>query len=233
MHVLSRRFDGVQIRRFRSIAPLAALVAIALSAIVLAAQAGLAFCDQRVALPMAAMSPMDDMGAMPSVTIGAHAVMICPVVLVLIVASVLIAAAAIVVIGADRDRAATHRSVARMLVRLPVAPVAGLLVAGAALAVGAMIAVDGNGMPNAITCAELAALVVACALGATALAQWSGAAMLAFGKRLIIALLLAIAQCANARPPRVSRRFAPRTARETIRLLAAGCGLRAPPLFVR
>jgi hypothetical protein len=242
---LARLFDGLSLRRARIAAPLAALIAIALSAIVLAAQTGLALCGNRIALP-APMDSMHGMGdvpmagmpgmsaaGMPGVAIGHHLIMICPVIFVMIVASTLIAAVAIVIVARDSDRAATLKCLARSLARLPVLPTAASLVASAAVAVALMIAVDGNGVPSSNACAAMAAILLISAVASAALAHVLGTITLAFSRRLIGAMLRMIAQRSAGRPPQMSRRSPFRTAGQTLRLFAAGCGLRAPPSFVR
>ncbi len=242
---LSRLFDGVSLTRARFVAPLVALVAIALSAIVLAAQTGVALCGNRIVLsgPMDSMdgmgdSPMAEMpgmsaAAMPSVALGHHPIMICPVIFVMIVASTLIAAFAIVVVARDSDRAATMKSLARSLARLSFIHTAASLLASAAVAVALGIAVDGNGVPSGNACAMMAAILLISAGASAALAHLLGTIMLAFSRRLIGAMLRMIAQRSAGRSPHMSRRLPLRWAGESLRLFAAGCGLRAPPSFVR
>ena len=221
-------------RTARILAPLVALLAFALLAIVLAAQAGLAFCSDRVALAMPPMGAMPGMGAaaMPGMASG-QPLMICPVVLVLIVASALLAAAAIVAVCADAERALTGRVIARLIVRLPVGRVLLAVGGGAALAVTAMLAVDGAGVPSLSTCALLFVLVLGATLISVVAALLGARIALALGGRLLIALVAAIADRREQRQPSGLRWAPPRLACGPLRLLSSGLGLRAPPRFVR
>jgi hypothetical protein len=221
-------------RNARILAPLVALLALALLAIVLAAQAGLAFCNDRVALAVPNLDGMAGMGAasMPGMASG-HTLMICPVVLVLIVASALLAAAAIVAVCADSERALTRRVLARLIVRLPVARVLLVVAGAAALAVAAMLAVDGAGVPSASTCALLAALLLGGALVSVIAALFGARVALALGGRLLLALVAAIAGRREQRHPSGLRWAPSRPACGALRLLSTGLGLRAPPSLVR
>jgi hypothetical protein len=221
-------------RSARILAPLVALLALALLALVLAAQAGLAFCGNRVAVPLPQMNDMPGMSmvSMPGMTSG-HALMICPVVLVLIVASGLLAAAAIVAVCADGERALTRRILVRLIARLPVAPVLLVVGGGAALAVAAMIAVDGAGVPSLATCSLLVALLLGGALVSVVAAMLGAQIVLALGQRLLIALIGPIAARREQRRAGGLCSAPPAHARGSLRLLSTGLGLRAPPSFVR
>jgi hypothetical protein len=221
-------------RNVRLLAPLCALLSFAVLAIVLTAQTGLAFCGNRVALP----GPMaDDMPGMAMVALPNaapdHQLMICPVVLVLIVASAVLAVAALVVLWLDPDRAFTRSSMAHGLARLPLLrSVAALVVFGAG-AVSAMIAVDGAGPPAPATCAILLLLTIAGALAAVGASTLCARVVLALGRRLLIAIASAIAD-RRVREKLFLRRSLVRNAAGTAsRLFAARRGLRAPPSFVR
>jgi hypothetical protein len=216
--------------------PLTALLVSTLSALVLAAQSGLAFCNDRLAVPLPAgrMPGMDmsSMPAMPGMGSG-PALTICPVVLVLIVASAVLAAVAIVVLWRDPHRTLAQRGIVRALASLPPARSAGVLtlLGGAALAL--MRAVDGAGAPGPAVCALLAALLAGCSLAAVLFSIAAGKLVLAFGHRFIVAIAGAIAS-ASAPVARFARRAVPAVC--GIRagaLLAAGRGLRAPPPVLR
>ena len=213
------------IRNARILAPLVALLAFALLAIVLAAQAGLAFCTERVAVSL----PMD---AMPGMAPG-HALMICPVVLVLIVACIALATAAIVAGWSDADRGTTQRILARLIARLPVGRALLVVGGGSALAIAAMLAVDGAGLPSVATCGLLFALLFGGTLISVIAAVLGARVVLALGVRLLIALVAAIADRCAARRPAGWRWAPPRAGSSPLSLLSTGLGLRAPPSFVR
>jgi hypothetical protein len=221
-------------RNARILAPLVALLAFALLAIVLAAQAGLAFCSDRVAIGVPQMGTMPGMSAaaMPGMGSG-QPLMICPVVLVLIVASTLLAAAAIAALCADAERALTGRVIARLIAGLPVGRVLLVVGAGAALAVAAMLAVDGAGVPSTPTCALLFVLLLGATLISVVAALLGARVALALGGRLFVALIAAIADRREPRQPSGLRWAPPRLACGPLRLLSNGLGLRAPPSFVR
>ena len=217
--------------------PLVALLAATVSAIVLAAQAGLSFCGNRVAVPM----PADAMASMPGMNMtggaqiqaGSHAMMICPVVLVLIVASALLALGAIALLWRDPNRRLARHTIVNELARLPLGRTAGgLLLAGSA-AVALMLALDGAGPPALPACALLAALLVACSLSAALLSIFAGRVALAFGRRLMLAIVAAISAVTDAAEPCIPRLVPVVAGGHAVPLLAAGRGLRAPPLFVR
>jgi hypothetical protein len=173
--------------------------------------------------------PMDAMPGMPM----DHQLMICPVVLVLIAASAVLALTAIVLVRADADGALTCRTLARGFVRLPVARVVAVLSAFAVVAVAAMVAVDGAGVPSAPACALLAALLLGGAFVSVVAAVMCAHVALAFGQRVLVGLIAAILARPADPKPFAMRRSAWRVARMAHVLLAAGCGLRAPPSFVR
>lgn len=213
----------------------AALLSSAALAIVLAAQTSLT-CTDKVALPM----PGDMMGAMPGMDMsgmqapaGQAALMICPVVLALIVASAAFALAAVVMLCCDPHRALTQRTIVLALCRLsPLRTLSVLALAGGG-AVGAMLWLEHAGLPALPACAMLAAVLCACSLLATFAAIAAGRIALAFGRRLILAIVCAIARSNAAAAPRVRYLAALVPDGHAVPLLAAGRGLRAPPAFVR
>jgi hypothetical protein len=215
-------------RRAPIAVPLTALLASTVSAIALAAQSGLAFCDNRVAMPS---MPGMDMSTMPGMT-GGQGVMICPVVLVLILSSALLAAGAIAVLWRDPHRALARREIVRALASLPPLRSAGavMLLGGGALAT--MRAVDGTGGAGPAACATLALLLAGCSLAAVLFSIVAGNVLLAFGRRLVLAIAAAIASAGDA-PPRVQRLVPAVAGPRAGALLAAGRGLRAPPSTVR
>jgi hypothetical protein len=225
----------VHVRNARLLAPLVALVALAILAIVLAAQAGLSFCSHRIAI-----AAPGDMAGMPGMAMGSmpgmprdHQLMICPVVLTLIVASAILAAAATIVLCRGAESAFTRRAIARVLVRLPVVPAVLVLALFSAIAVGAMIALDGAGVPDALTCLLMAALMLGGASVAVAVAVLSARVVLALGRQLFVAIVAAIGDRAPAANAFALRWTAPPIAGPSTCLVGAGRGLRAPPSFVR
>lgn len=200
----------------RTAVPFVALLAATLLGIVVAAQAGLSFCNNRIAVSLLG----DDL-------------LICPCVLTLIVVTALLAGVAIVVLWSDPHRALARRAIVRTLARLPLGRTAcGLTLAGAGVQ-AAMLAIDRSGAPSPAACALLGALLVAASLGAALLAIFAARVTLDFGRRLILAIVRAFRVATRAAAPR-ARRFAPALAAgRGVPLLAAGRGLRAPPSFVR
>jgi hypothetical protein len=173
-----------------------------------------------------------DMSAMPG-PVAAHAMLICPVVLVLIVTSALLTAGAAILLWRDPHRALTQRSLLQTLARLPLArTIAGVAIAGGC-AIVAMLWLERSAPPALPACAMLAALLVVCALGLTLLTVVAGRIALALGRRLILAIVAAVADAAAAASPRVTRFVPVLAGGHAAALLAAGRGLRAPPIFVR
>jgi hypothetical protein len=208
--------------------PLVALLAAAISTIALAAHAGLAFCDNRVVVPMP-----DTMASMPGMDMGSPgALMICPVVLVLIVASTLLAVAAIAVVWRDPHRGLARRTIVRALAALPLGRTAGVLMLGGGAAVALMLLLDGSGPPALTACPLLAALLAGCSLLAATFSIVIGRITLAFGRRLLLAVVAAISAATAPAPPCARRRFSLVAGGRALPLLAAGRGLRAPPSFV-
>lgn len=202
----------------------------------LAAQTSLT-CTDKIALPMAPgampMMPGMDMPGMDMSSPGQSALMICPIVLALIIASALLTLAAIVMLWRDPHRAVTRRTIAGALAHLPPARTAAVLLIGGATAVVAMLGLEHSTPPALPVCAMLVALLVLCALAATALGIAGGRIALALGRRIIVALVAVVARAADAGPLHVQR-LPPRVDfGYAIPVLATGRGLRAPPSFVR
>jgi hypothetical protein len=224
----------VSLTRPRTTIPLVALLTLAVLAMLLAAQTSLA-CTDKIALPIAAgampMMPGMDMSSMQSP--GGSGMMICPIVLALIVASALLTLAAIGLLWRDPHRALTRRTLAGALAHLPPARTAAILLCGGAISVVAMMGLEHSTPPALPVCAMLVALLVACALTATVVGIVAGRIALALGQRLIVALVAVVAYAADAGPLHVQR-LPPRVDfGYAVPVLAAGRGLRAPPLFVR
>jgi hypothetical protein len=221
------------IRLSTTLAPLTALLAAAVLAMVLAAQAGLAFCNNRVAVAMpanmmASMPGIDMTGGMQA-DMGGHVLMICPVVLVLIVTSALLAAAAIVLLWRDPHRGLTRRTILHVLAHLPPIRTAATLVIFGGAAVLTMRALDGSGPPALPACVLLTALLVGCSLTATLFSIIAGRVAIALGFRLILAVVAALARVPDVAAP-CAQRLAPLSVNlNFICLLASGQGLRAPP----
>jgi hypothetical protein len=218
--------------RLSSIAlPIFSLVAATISAIVLVAHAGLQFCGARVAVPlpggtMDAMPGMDMPVASPSV------LMICPVALALIAASALFALATIVLFWRDPHRRLTGRALVRALAELPAGRAVAVLTVAAGGGVALMFALDGSGAPGFAACALIAFLLVACSAIAAVLSIVAGRVMLAFGQRLLLAIVAAISARRGDGAPKAQRRVLIVAVAHGGAILAAGRGLRAPPLSV-
>jgi hypothetical protein len=231
MSIFRRRAPS-SLRSGRLLAPLVTLAAFALLAIVLAAQAGLAFCTNRVAISTPSMADMPGMPTGPMPTMH-HALLVCPVVLVLIIASGVLAAAAIFALWTDPHRGLTQRTLARALSEVRVLPTASFVGISSGFAVAAMIMVNGAGVPSVPTCAFLLGLLVAGALLAVVVSVVFARVVLALGARLLVAIISAIGRRTASAGP-VDQRFSPRRIpTAALDLLAARCGLRAPPILVR
>ena len=203
-------------------------------ALVLAAQTSLA-CTDKIALPMPGegMPAMPGMDAAMPVMGGAGTMTICPIVLGLIVASALLTAGAVAMLCSDPHRALTQRAILRSLAQLPPARTAAIVTLAGASAVGGMLWLERSGTPAPPVCAMLAALLFACALALTFGAIVAGRIAIAFGRRLLLAIVAVIAR-ACAAVALCAQRFAFAVIDgHAVPLLAAGRGLRAPPLFVR
>jgi hypothetical protein len=95
-----------------------------------------------------------------------------------------------------------------------------------------MVLADGMGPSGAASCATVLGMLVVCSLSAACCAIVAGRVALEFSRRLILAIVAAVACIAPAGARRATRyAFTIVTARE-IALLAHGRGLRAPPSFV-
>ncbi len=208
---------------------LVALLTSAMSAMVLAAQTSLA-CTDKVALPV----PSDAMSMMPGMDMsGPGQVMVCPVVLVLIVASAVLGAVAVAMLRCDPHRGLTQRRILATLARLPLVRTVAIVALTGTSGVGAMLWLERSGPPALPLCAMLAALLFGCALALTLCAIAAGRIAIAFGRRLILAIAAAIGRAGDALAPRLVSLVPAVAAATAVPLLAAGRGLRAPPVFVR
>jgi len=213
---------------------LSALLGATVLGIVVAVQTTLA-CTDKMALPM----PGGVMAAMPGMDMGvtmrgpmSHAIMVCPVVLALIVASVLLSAAALAMWWRDPHRGVSQRAIVRALVQLPPARTAGALALAGGGAVATMLWLERSGPPAVPVCAMLLSLLLVCSLSATLFGIIAARVALALGRRLILAVVTAFAAAGAAAP--CPQRLGPVVAGgHAVPLLAAGRGLRAPPSFVR
>jgi hypothetical protein len=219
--------------RRRTVVPLFALLSSAVLAMVLAAQTSLA-CTDKVAIPVpGAMPPMPGMelAAVPG-PVG-QALMICPIVLALSVASALSILAAAVLLWRDPHRAVTQRSIWLALASLPPSRTAVAVALAGSAAVAAMLWLDRSGPPALPICALLVAVLVLCSLSATVACIAFGRIAMALGRRVMLAIVAAIARTSVSTAARRFE-FADRIACSAcVCLLAAGRGLRAPPSFVR
>jgi hypothetical protein len=210
--------------------PLFALLSSAVLAMVLAAQTSLA-CTDKVAIPVPAAMPGMDMSAAPG-ALG-QALMICPLVLALSAVSALLILGAVALLWRDPHRALTQRSIWLALARLPPSRTAVTVALAGGIAVAAMLWLDRSGPPALPICALLVAVLVLCSLTATAACIAFGRIAVALGRRVMLAIVAAIART-SASPAARCFEFADRIACSAgVCLLAAGRGLRAPPSFVR
>jgi hypothetical protein len=210
------------------------MLSLAVLAMVFAAQTSLS-CTDKLAIPVpAAMPSMPgmDMTAMQG-PLGHQAMMICPVVLGLIATSALLIAAAALIWWRDPHRALLQRSILAALAGLPALQTAGAIALMGAGAVVAMLRLERSAPPALPVCAMLVALLVACALVATVLAIACGRIAIAFSRRLVLAIVAAVARAGQAAAAHRGEIVSPLTSAYCASLLAAGRGLRAPPSFVR
>ncbi len=212
----------------RTAVPLTALLTSTVLAIVVAVQTGLA-CTDKMTLAM----PDGVMAAMPGMDAGPRAVLVCPVVLVLIVASALLTASAIAMLWNDPQRALAQRAVVRALAQLPPARTVGALVLAGGSAVTAMLWLERSGPPALSVCVLLLALLLVCSFSATLFAIVAARIALVFGRRLVLAIVMAVAAAAGALAPSGQRHIPALAGGHAVPLLSAGRGLRAPPSLVR
>jgi len=133
--------------------------------------------------------------------------MICPVALALIAASALFALATIVLFWRDPHRRLTGRALVRALAELPAGRAVAVLTVAAGGGVALMFALDGSGAPGFAACALIAFLLVACSAIAAVLSIVAGRVMLAFGQRLLLAIVAAISAAAVTARRRRSAAF--------------------------
>jgi hypothetical protein len=213
--------------------PLFALLSSAVLAMVLAAQTSLA-CTDKVAIPVPAAMP-----SMPGMEMAGlpgpvdQALMICPLVLVLSALSASLILAAAVLLWRDPHRAVTQRAIWLALASLPPSRTAVAVALAGGGAVAAMLWLDRSGPPALPICALLVAVLVLCSLSATVVCIAFGRIAMTLGRRLMHAIVAAIART-SVSPAARCFEFADRIASSAcVCLLAAGRGLRAPPSFVR
>jgi hypothetical protein len=219
----------------RTAVPLCALLASTALATLLIVQTTLA-CTDKVALPVPgnamAMMPGMDMSSMDAPPSG-QMLMVCPVVLALIVLSLLLTAAAIALIWRDPHRSLALRAVVCSLAGLPPLRTAGAVALASATAVAAMVRLDGMAPTTVPACATVLGLLLTCSLSAALFAIVAGRIALEFSRRLILAIVAAVARMAPAAAPRARRWAFAVTSSRDIALLSRGRGLRAPPSFVQ
>lgn len=219
----------------RTAVPLCALLTSTALATLLIVQTTLA-CTDKVALPVPgtamAMMPGMDMSSMGDSPAG-QMMMVCPVVVALIALSLFLTAAATALIWRDPHRSLALRAIVRSLAGLPPLHTAGAVALASASAVGVMVRLDGMGPSGLPAWATVLGLVVVCSLSAALFAIIAGRVALEFSRRLMLAIVAAVARVVPAAAPHARRyAFAVSCSRD-IALLARGRGLRAPPSFVR
>jgi hypothetical protein len=119
------------------------------------------------------------------------------------------------------------------LAQLPFGHTVAVVAVTGGSAVAAMLWLERSGPPALPNFVLALVLLAACSLSATLCAIVAGRIVLAFGRRLILALAAAIAAAADVTAPRRQRLVPVVAAGRRFPLLAAGRGLRAPPAFVR
>jgi hypothetical protein len=178
-----------------------------------------------------AMMPGMDMSSMSDPS-GGPMLMVCPVVLALLALSLLLTTGAAALLWCDPHRSLALRAVVRSLAGLPPLRTAGAVALASASAVAAMIRLDGMGPSGPAACATVLGLLAVCSLCAAVLAIAAGRIALELSRRLIVAIVAAVACAAPAVAPRARRSAFALTIARDVALLARGRGLRAPPSFV-
>ena len=217
------------------VAPLAALLATAVVAIAMAATSGLALCRHQVALSMPMAMPVDmPMPDMPAAAPGI--VDLCPVVMGLLVLALSLAAWAVVALALDRHRAVVRHRFFALLAGLPIVRSVAALAAVSTLPIGLIIAVDAGGPASTEGWLLLTAFVAGGAVLATLAAVFGARCVLGLGRRLILRIAAArVPARRRLRPAAIHDRepVSSASAHGDVCVLAAGRGLRAPPLLAR
>lgn len=218
----------------RTTLPLCALLTSTALVSLLVVQTVLA-CTDKVALPVPAgamaMMPGMDMSSM-SGPAGDQMLLVCPVVVALIALSLGLLSATAALLWLDPHRSLALRTLARSLAGLPPLHAAGAVALASASAVAAMVRIDGMGPSGPAECATVLGLLAVCSLCAALFAIAGGRIALEFSRRLIVAIVAAVARVAPAVAPRARRYALVVTAARDIPLLGRGRALRAPPSFV-
>lgn len=192
-------------------------------------------CTDKVSLTMPSgsmpMMPGMDMSGM-DMSGSAGTMMVCPVVLTLGVLSLVLTAAALALLWRDPHRSLALRAFVASLAGLPLLRTTVAVALVSAGAVAAMVRIDGMGPSGPAGCATVLALLLACSVSAALFASVAGRIALAFSRRLIVAILHAVACASGPVPPHLRRCLRAVTGAGEIPLLARGRGFRAPPSFV-
>jgi hypothetical protein len=206
--------------------PLGAFLSLTTLATLLSAQTRLV-CTRQMTMDMPGM----DMASMPA---PGGAISLCPIVLVLSIASIVLTIHAFVLLLLDRDRVASSRSLARFVLRFPVGGTCATIVTLGCGAVATMMAVDGTSPADPTGWLCLAVIILTTAVAGTLVAIALGHLLLSITRSIVLALERAL---------RVTRRIASATPapsvdavvpmRHRVHVLAASRGLRAPPPLVR
>jgi hypothetical protein len=220
----------------RTALPLCALLTSTALATLLIVQTVLA-CTDKIAVSVPAgtmaMMPGMDMSSM-SDPAGGQMLLVFPVALALLALSLLLTVTATVLVWRTPHRSLALRAVVCALAGLPPLRTALAVALASASAVVAMVRLDGMGPSGPAACATVLVLLAVCSLSAALLAGVAGRIALAFSRRLILAIVAAVARVAPAVAPRARRyAFVTSTAARASALPARGRGLRAPPSFVR
>lgn len=220
------------------VAPLTALLATAVVAIAMAATSGLALCRHQVALsmPMSMSMPMNmPMPDMPAAAPGI--VDLCPVVISLLVLALSLGAWAVVALAFERHRAVVRHRLFALLAGLPIVRSVAALAAVSTLPIGLIIAIDAGGPASTQGWLLLAAFVAGSAVLATLAAIFGARCVLGLGRRLILRIAAArVPAPRRVRPAAMHDRgdsVSSASAQGDVCVLAAGRGLRAPPLLFR
>jgi hypothetical protein len=216
----------------RTASPLLALASLTITALVVTAQTGVAFCNRRIDVPMPDMAGMSiASNAAVGPMIMTHGIMICPIVLALICLTSVLAAATVVIISRDPHRALSARLTLLSLSRLPRRRTAVTLATLAIFALTVISLADGHGPPSIEACAALLGIVLTGASLATAFSFYAARVIITLSTRLYfaIAAYFELRDCTHSLvvPNRTRLPVA------KVRLVSRCRGLRAPPIFAR
>lgn len=211
-----------------------ALFVAAVVTIVLAAQAGLAFCSHRIAVPLPdAICGGHLLHTLPTFdgpsSLGTSTFELCPMTIALIVFAAAVTGWALFTLSRDRYADLTTRLLLRSLAALPVRPSAAVLTVASAVPLGLMFIASPTSSFTVVAVLTLLAITFGTALAATLLLTLCARSLVVLAQRVAVVLLTALG-LAGAQPvrPVLPLMWALLTPAD-VAVLATSRGLRAPP----